>query len=88
MRTSLNVPLFEARAIGAGGAGGHWPPGYGRSVNPISNRGAYHAQHITTCPSGFSDLPTALWVAFDTSKAHTDLIDVLIRLGLFDKLQS
>ena len=41
-----------------------------------------------TRPSGFSDLPTALWVAFDTSKAHTDLIDVLIRLGLFDKLQS
>ena len=48
----------------------------------------YHAHHITTCPSGFSDLPTALRVAFDTSKAHTDLIDVLIRLGLFDKLQS
>jgi hypothetical protein len=47
-----------------------------------------NAHHIITCSFGFSDLPTALRVAFDTSKAHTDLIDVLIRLGLFDKLQS
>ena len=39
------------------------PPDFGRSVNPISARRADYAHHITTCPSGFSDLPTALTVA-------------------------
>ena len=35
---------------------------FGRSVNPISTRGADYARHITTCPPpGFSDLPMALW---------------------------
>ena len=29
-------------------------------VNPISTRGAHYAHHITTCPSGFSDIATAL----------------------------
>ena len=27
------------RAVGAGGAGGPWPPDFGRPVNPISTRG-------------------------------------------------
>ena len=36
------------------------PPVFGRSVNPISTRGADYAHHITAGTPGFSDLPTAL----------------------------
>ena len=36
------------------------PQVFGRSVDPISTRRANYAQHITTCPLGFSDLLTAL----------------------------
>ena len=39
----------------AGGA-----PLFGRSVNPISTRGADYAHHSTTSPHGFSDLATAV----------------------------
>ena len=33
---------------------------FGKSINPILTRGAYYANHNTTCPPptpGFSDLP-------------------------------
>jgi hypothetical protein len=33
---------------------------FGRTVNPISTRGAYYAHHSTTNPPKFSDLATAL----------------------------
>ena len=42
------------RLVGARGAGGAMAPtAIDRSVNPISNRGAYYAQHITTRPPDF-----------------------------------
>ena len=47
---------------GAGAGGAMAPPDLGRSVTPISKQGggADYAHQITTCPPGFSDLPTAL----------------------------
>ena len=36
------------------------PPMFGRTVNPISTRGADYARHSTTSPPKFSDLATAL----------------------------
>ena len=44
------------------------PPVFGRSVNPISAREADHANHITTCPLGFSDLLIALYVCKKEAK--------------------
>ena len=35
-------------------------PDFGRSVNPISNKGGQICPHITIGNPGFSDLPTAL----------------------------
>ena len=32
----------------------------GRSVNPISTREADYANHMTTCPTRFADLPISL----------------------------
>jgi hypothetical protein len=49
--------------VGRGGRqGGTCSPApvFGRTVNPISTREADCAHHSTTCPSGFSDLATAL----------------------------
>ena len=43
-----------------GDFGGFSPPMFGRTVNPISTRGADYAQHSTTSPFNFSDLATAL----------------------------
>ena len=44
-------------------------PSFGRSVNPISTRGADYANHITKClPLGFSHLPMALKLVI---KCHT-----------------
>ena len=55
-----------------GGRGVHdpLPPDFGRSVNPISNRGADYAHHITTGTPRFSELPTALYfkTSFKTEK--------------------
>jgi len=51
----------SARGVVPGGAGGAMAhPDFGRSVNPISTRGADYAHLITTGTPGFSDLPTAL----------------------------
>ena len=51
---------MKSRPVGAGGAMA--PPYLGRSVKPISTRGADYAHQIITTvpPPGFSDLPTAL----------------------------
>ena len=54
----LNMYLL-CRPVASGGAGGHVPV-FGRTVNPISTRGADYAHHSTKCPPGFSDLATAL----------------------------
>ena len=49
-------------AVARGGLRGLEPhPVFGRTVNPISIRGADYAHHSTTSPPGFSDLATALW---------------------------
>ena len=56
-------------------------PVFGRSVNPISTRGAHYAHHITTCfpPPGFSDLVMALDTLFTTGE--TDHVPVSCRNG-------
>ena len=41
-----------------GGQGGH--PEFGRSVNPITTRGAEYAHHITASPPGFEILAASL----------------------------
>ena len=46
--------------LGSEGLRAAAPPGFGRSVNPIQTRGSDHTHQITTLPSGYSDLPTAL----------------------------
>ena len=56
------------RAVASGGALA--PLVFGRTVNPISTRGADYAHHITTGPPGFSDLPTALDSEPDSSLKH------------------
>ena len=43
-----------------GGWGALAPPVFGRTVNPISTRGADYAHYSTTSLPGFSDLATAL----------------------------
>ena len=43
-----------------GTLGASAPPMFGRTVNPISTRGADYAHHSTSSPPGFSDLATAL----------------------------
>jgi len=50
------------RPVASRGAGGALVPlVFGQTVNPISTRGADHAQHSNTRPPpGFSDLATAL----------------------------
>ena len=49
------------RAVGARGARGrHDPLIFDKSVKPISTKGVDYTHHITTCPSGFSALSTAL----------------------------
>ena len=52
------------RAVTGGGAGS--PPLFGRTVNPISTRGADYAHHSTVVGAssplaGFSDLANAAW---------------------------
>ena len=39
------------------------PSDFGRSFNPISTGGEGYAYDITNCPSGFLDLPMALYQA-------------------------
>ena len=43
-----------------GTLGASAPPMFGRTVNPISTRGADYAHHSTTSPLNFSDIATAL----------------------------
>ena len=50
--------LRDAARGRAGGAAA--PPDFGRSVNPISTRGADYAHHSTTCPPGFLTLAASL----------------------------
>ena len=51
----------HCRPVVPGGAGVAMSlPDFGRSVNPISTRGADYAPHITIGTPGFSDLLTAL----------------------------
>ena len=58
---SENWDSFVGRPVTSRGSGGtRAHPVFGRSVNPISTRGAHYAHHITTCHPGFSDLATAL----------------------------
>merc|ERR1719464_2654941 len=59
--SSEQVAHQHPMAVGAGGAVGvEASSDDGRSVNPISTEGADYAHHITTTPTGFSDLLTAL----------------------------
>ena len=60
----------KARTLGASA-----PPMFGRTVNPISTRGADYAHHSTTSPLKFSDLATAL---FD-HKATDSEIDAVVK---------
>ena len=55
------------------------PQNLGRSVNPVSTRGADYAHHITTGSSGFQDLPTSLAYnqIYDASKKRNDLLNYL-----------
>ena len=48
----------HTRAVGSRGSPP--PPNFYRSVKPILARGADYAPQITTCPHGFSPLPTVL----------------------------
>ena len=56
------------RKVGAWGALAS--PMFGRTVNPISTRGADYARHSTTSPPKFSDLATALHVLHDFHISH------------------
>jgi hypothetical protein len=59
--SSEQVAHQHPMAVGARGAvGTEASSDDGRSVNPISTEGADYAHHITTAPTGLSDLPTAL----------------------------
>jgi hypothetical protein len=49
------------RKVGAWEALAPPPPMFGRTVNPISTRGADYARHSTTSPPKISDLATALY---------------------------
>ena len=56
--------MYAIRAVGAGGAGGgHGPPDFNISVNPISTREVNIPITLLLAPLVFSDLPMAL--AFD-----------------------
>ena len=54
--------IYTAELSEPKGWGGSVPPGFGKSVNPISTRGTDYAHYYTTCPlpPGISKLPTAL----------------------------
>ena len=55
----------RSRPVVPGGAGGAMaPPDFGRSINPISTKGGRLCPPINTGTPGFSDLPTALRIAF------------------------
>ena len=54
------IPSKLCRVVGTKGKGAIAPQYLGKYANPISIKGADFALHITTRPSGFSDLPTAL----------------------------
>ena len=68
------------RAVNTEGAGGGavTPTTFGISVHPIPTRGPDNAQYITTCSSGFSDLPRALDRG-NPSKLHFRLL--LLQIG-------
>ena len=54
------IPSKLCRAVETWGKGAIAAKDLGKYANPISIKGADFALHITTRPSGFSDLPTAL----------------------------
>ena len=60
---NISTPQYLVRGRGTGWAG--WAithPGFGRSVNPISTRGARLCPSNNTGTPEFSDLPTALYL--------------------------
>ena len=63
------------------------PQVFGRTVNPISNRGTDYAHHnATTPPSRFSDLETALIDSYmheDCGRSY-EAVNVSIDLQIFD----
>ena len=55
---SLSTVGTDTGVSEKGGIGGYCPPNIGRLVNSISTRDADYANHMTTRPTRFSDLPT------------------------------
>ena len=58
----------------AGGA-----PVFGRTVNPISTRGAHYAHRITKCHPGFSDLATGLSMQQPMCIERFDIFSFIIK---------
>ena len=54
------------------------PPDFGRSVNPISTRGADYAHHSTTCPPGFLALAAPLLLIGELENSIFDLTNGII----------
>ena len=74
----LNYSKLVLRPVLSGGRGGHAPPPvFGRTVNPISTRGTDYAHHSTECPTGFSDLATALVLNVQTDYSDFQIINLL-----------
>ena len=68
---------FQARAVGAGGGGGHALPPILADLLTLSQvtRGADYARLITTAPSlGFSDPPTALQATVLPTRTHLRIL--------------
>ena len=55
---NIVIRYSDAASGWAGWALAH--PGFGSSVNPITNRGADNAQRITASPPGFENLAASL----------------------------
>ena len=70
------------RVVGVGGVQGtRAPPIFGKSVDPISTRGADYAHLITTVPPpGFSDLPTALCKLHGVGTRKRSKVTIIITL--------
>ena len=85
---TVHLNDYPEMAVGVGDA--IVPQNLGRSVNPVSTRGADYAHHITTGSSGFPDLPTALNPneIYDVSRKRNDLLIYLrFFLGITPQLR-
>ena len=70
---TVHLNNYPEMAVGAGD--GIVPQDLGRSVNPVSSRGADYAHNITTGSSGFPDLPMALTSQiYDANRKRNDLL--------------